>query len=124
MQLIACNITTVQLEVYRETDHGTFCDDDQEYLACIGGCTLGQEGSHDPLECLKFCCGLCERPLGQQRNDSLCAHQRSMIINRSFIHPHLSPTVDLTRMTLTSSYSIEFLVAVASPSTKTRSFTR
>lgn len=60
MQLIACNITTVQLEVYKETNHGTFCDDDQEYLACRGGCTLGQEGSDDPLECLKFCCGLCE----------------------------------------------------------------
>lgn len=64
MQLIACDITTVQLEVYRETHHGTFCDNDQEYLVCRGGCTLEQEGSHDPLECRNFFYGLHERPLG------------------------------------------------------------
>ncbi|BBH01579.1 F-box and associated interaction domains-containing protein [Prunus dulcis] len=53
---------------------------------------------------------------------SVCKAWRSMIINKALFMPTSTQQWTLiTRMTLTSSYSTEFLVAIASTTTKTRS---
>ncbi|CAB4299586.1 unnamed protein product [Prunus armeniaca] len=56
---------------------------------------------------------------------SICKTWRSMIMNKSFIRAH-STTVDFANQNDVHLllYSTEFLVAAASTTTKTRSFTR